>query len=62
MDAVTDEGATTLLLNGRSYAIPTTGARRALGYGGSSRSRCRVASSTCFHPAWPTPVAHCRPT
>lgn len=33
VDAVTDDGATTLLLGGKSYAIPSTGARKALGYG-----------------------------
>lgn len=32
-DAVTDAGASTLLLNGHGYSIPTIGDRRALGYG-----------------------------
>lgn len=32
-DMVTDDGASTLLLNNRAYSIPTMGDRRALGYG-----------------------------
>ncbi len=33
-DAVTEDSATTLLLDGKGYSIPSMSARRALGYGG----------------------------
>ena len=56
-ESLGDDGAATLLLDGRSYGIPTMAARRALGYGGVTPTSVPSGLLKLLPPALPAGVS-----